>query len=124
MAECARDRGDDMFWATHRAIFAAYFGHGRDIGSREVLLDVARSCGLDTGLVTGAWDERIYDDRLRGFAELARQLGITTTPAALICNELLIGTRPYGVLREAVERCLVTPATLDGESRAAGGTDG
>jgi len=116
MAEYARDRGDEVFWRVHRAIFAAYLGAGRDIGRREVLLGVARAEGLDAEAVTRAWDDGAYDGRLHEFHHLALHLGIKSTPSALICNELLIGTRPYRVLREAVEHCLITPATLEGEA--------
>jgi predicted DsbA family dithiol-disulfide isomerase len=127
MGEYARDRGDDVFWRVHQAIFAAYFGSGRDIGRREVLLEVARAEGLDPEAVVRAWDEGTYDARLHEFHHLALQLGIATTPSALICNELLIGTRPYGILREAVTRCLVTPASLaeeDAPHEGAGARDG
>jgi hypothetical protein len=39
-------------------------------------------------------------------------LGIDSTPAALICNELLIGSRPYAVFKDALDRCLITPENV------------
>lgn len=119
MGEYARDSGDGVFRRVHGAIFAAYFGEGRDIGRRDVLLDAAVAQGLDRSAVERAWDEGAYEARLHEFYHLTIHLGIVTTPAALICNELLIGSRPYGVLLEAVERCLVTPETI-GEAGAEG----
>ena len=47
MGELARDAGPDVHDAVHDAIFAAYFAHGRDIGDRDILLDVAAAEGLD-----------------------------------------------------------------------------
>lgn len=115
MAELARDAGEELHWRVHIAIFDAYYSQGRDIGDREVLLDVGRASGLDAAEIERAWDEGVYDDRLHEYDHLALHLGIDTTPAALICNELLIGSRPYGVLRDAVMRCLITPQTLEDE---------
>ncbi len=42
-------------------------------------------------------------------------LGIDSTPAALICNELLIGSRPYQVLKDSIDRCLVTAENIEEE---------
>jgi predicted DsbA family dithiol-disulfide isomerase len=110
MAERARDEG--LRDAVHDAIFHAYFGEGRDIGDRTVLLDVAERAGMDVGELRRAWDDGRYEERLRSFAQLGESLGITSTPSALICDELVIGSRPYAVLREAVDRCLVTEESL------------
>ena len=113
LGEFARDLGEETHRAVHAAIFGAYYGEGRDIGRREVLLDVATEQGLDAAEAGAALDDGRYDERLHEFVHLALHLGIDTTPSALICNELLIGSRPYGVLREAVQRCLITPQNIE-----------
>lgn len=106
MAESARDEG--VYPRVHTAIFAAYFGDGEDIGDETVLLRVARENGLDPRKVVEAWASGKHEERLHAFRHLGEDLGVTATPAALICNELMIGSRPYGVIRDAVGRCLVT----------------
>ncbi len=105
VAEVARDEGDALHQTVHRAIFDAYFGKGLDIGDGEVLLEIARQSGLDTEAVATALREDAYADRLHRFRHVALHLGIDGTPAALICNELLIGSRPKEVVRQALERC-------------------
>lgn len=80
----------------HGAIFEAYFGQGRDIGSDGTLLEIG---------VEAAWAQDAFDDRVHQFRHLALSLGLDGTPAALICNELLIGSRPAGVLRAALKKC-------------------
>lgn len=111
VAEVGRDAG--VHERVHRAIFGAYFGEGRDIGDETVLLDVSAQSGLEPEKVVEAWADGRYEERLHGYYHLALELGIDQTPAALICNELIIGSRPYGVLRDAVDRCLVTRENVE-----------
>jgi predicted DsbA family dithiol-disulfide isomerase len=108
LGEYARDAGEAVHESVHEAIFEAYNASVRDIGDAEVLIDIARRFGLDDDDVGHALREGRYDDRLHRYACLTASMGITGTPAALICNELFIGTRPYRVLEESLERCLVT----------------
>ena len=108
VGEVARDAGPDMHEAVHSAIFSAYFADGRDIGDRDILLDVASATGLNTAAVREAWESGTYEERLEGFHGVARMLEVSQIPAALVCNELVIGMRPYEVLQQALDRCLVT----------------
>lgn len=123
LGEFARDLGPEAHEAVHEALFSAYSGRGLDIGSTEVVLDVARDLALDADEVAVALAEGRFDERLHQFYHLGLQIGITGTPAALICNQLLIGTRPYEVLQAALDGCLLTEADLvehdDGEPAAA-----
>ncbi len=116
LSEIGRDGGEELHAELHAAIFSAYFEHALDIGSREVLLDIGKRHGLREREVKRAWDDGEYDARLSRFRKFALDLGVDSTPAALICNELLIGVRPYRVLEEAVQRCLTRPGS-PGEDR-------
>ncbi len=118
MAEVARDAGAQVHERAHRATFGAYFGRGRDIGHREVLLDIAEAAGLDVEPVVEAWLADTYADRLEGFAHVAGALGIGEIPAVLVCNHLVIGVRPYKVFEELLQDCLASPEAA--EASAAG----
>lgn len=113
LGEYARDVGPEAHEAVHEAIFEAYSGHGRDIGKASVILDIAETHALDRDDVEAALLEGRYDERIHQFLHLALAFGVTATPSALICNELFIGSRPYRVLEESLERCLVTPETIE-----------
>ncbi|TLM98177.1 MAG: DsbA family protein [Actinobacteria bacterium] len=122
LGEYAREHDPARHERVHEAIFSAYNGHGEDIGDADVLARIAVEQGFDEGDVRRAFDEDAYGDRLHHFFHVALSMGITGTPAALVCNELFIGTRPYQVLVESLQRCLVTeddlaeegsPATID-----------
>ncbi len=108
LGEYGRDIGPEAHEAIHEAVFSAYSGRGEDIGSEEVLLGIAADKALDTADVAAAFAEGRYDERLHQFYHLALGMGVSATPSALICNELLIGSRPYQVLADSLERCLVT----------------
>lgn len=120
VGEIARDEGPDMHWRVHKAIFSAHYGEGRDIGSKEVLLDLADESGLDTAKVAEAWLGDTYEERLHAYRHLALHIGIDATPAALVCNELIIGSRPYKVLQGAIDRCLLTPGIAAHEAGEGG----
>lgn len=105
LAELARDRGTAVHRTVHRAIFEAYFAQGRDIGSDETLVAIGEEEGIAAEELREAWEQGLYDERVHDFRHLALHLGLDGTPAALVCNELLIGSRPAGVLREALQRC-------------------
>ncbi len=113
LGELARDRGHEAHMAMHRAIFGAHFGDGADIGSRKVLRSIAAQLGYAAQELDRIWDEGTYDERLHQFRHVAMHLGIASTPAALICNELLIGSRPYKNIQDALDRCLVTPDNVE-----------
>ncbi len=117
MAEVARDAGLETHERVHQAILAAYFADGRDIGHKEVLLDIAEETGLSTEDVVEAWLEDTYAARLHGFVHVAGALGIGEIPAVLICNELVVGVRPYRVMEDLLSECLVTGSA---EASAAG----
>jgi len=113
LGEYARDAGEEQHRLAHQTIFDARYARGLDIGSREVLLGIAEALGFGADDVSKAWEDRRFDKRLDQFRHLAGYLGVAATPAALVCNELLIGSRPYQVLSDALERCTITPASAE-----------
>jgi predicted DsbA family dithiol-disulfide isomerase len=113
LAEYARDLGPEAHEAVHEAISEAYNAHAENIGKRDVLLRIAEDHALDPYDVAQAWGEGRYEERIHQFFHLALALGISATPSALICNELFIGSRPYAVLEESLERCLITPEKIE-----------
>lgn len=111
--EFARELGPEAHEAVHEALFAAYNADGRDIGSLDVVLEVCESRGIDADELREALEEGRYDHRLHEFLHLSLSFGITATPAAIVCNELLIGSRPYQVLEAALRECLITAEDME-----------
>jgi predicted DsbA family dithiol-disulfide isomerase len=106
LAELARDAGPAYYESMHGAIFTAYLAEGRDISDRAVLTQIGVEEGLDPAQIAEVWDERLYDARLDALRAYAIQIGVAATPSAIVCDQLLIGSRPYGVLEQALSVCL------------------
>lgn len=81
-AEFARDHG--AYDEVHHALFKAYFTDGRNIGDREVLLDVLGGFGLDLEELVAALDEGRYTDRVKQGSAQAKQAGVTAIPSFVV----------------------------------------
>lgn len=103
-AEFAKDLGRDAFLSTHRALFRAYFVDGRNLGRREVLLEVCEEAGLDRQGLEGALEDDRYADELRKAEEEADRYEIEGTPTLLFGRHKVVGAAPEDVMREALER--------------------
>ncbi|MGR3661224.1 MAG: DsbA family oxidoreductase [Paracoccaceae bacterium] len=77
------------------ALFLAYFNEGRDIGSLEVLIEIALSIGMDAEMVRRLFeaDADVRDTQTRDTN--ARERGITGVPTFIIANQhVLAGAQP------------------------------
>lgn len=76
-------------------LFKAYFVEGRDIGSHEVLADIADTAEMDAALVTRllASDADTADIRARDTH--SREMGITAVPTFVVANQHAVpGAQP------------------------------
>ncbi len=86
------------------ALFKAYFDEGRDIGDREVLLDIAAATGLDravTGRLIGS-DADIDDIKARD--RNARERGVSGVPTFVVANQhVVVGAQPPELWDRVIE---------------------
>lgn len=116
-AEFAREQG--AFDCYHRALFAAYFRDGQDIGDVAVLADLAGGCGIDPEGLRSALVQGRYTAAVAEKMERAREMGVTGTPAFLLGGRFVItGAQDMAVFRDVLRRLGVPPRT----SRSAGGS--
>lgn len=103
-------RGQGKFDAMHAAIFRAFFEHGRDIGQREILLELGVDCGLEkstlgAALTSGEFTSRVLEDE-----KLSAELGLSGVPAMLLrlddeplaAGRSLSGAQPEALVRAAI----------------------
>lgn len=74
------------FDAFHDAMFRAFFVEGRDIGSREVIEDVASQVGLDPKAVSDAIDTGGYRDRVDRSLQEGLTLGAQGVPSIFLTD--------------------------------------
>jgi predicted DsbA family dithiol-disulfide isomerase len=99
--EYARDHG--RFDEYHEEIFRAYFTEVKDIGRMDVILDVARSAGLDTEGLTAALQEGSYRAKLQNAQQESQRQDITGVPAFIIEDQYkIVGAQPLEVFRDTL----------------------
>ncbi len=114
----AGDVGADAFDRLHRALFRAFFVEGRNIGLREVVLEVAESAGVDRDGLERALEDERYAEELRRVRAEADRYDIDGTPAVLFGRFKVVGAAPMEVLREAAGR-----ASEEGDPASGGGPE-
>lgn len=111
-AEGAREQG--CFDEMHHAIFRAFFEEGRDIGQKEVLLELGESCGMERKILERALTTAQYREKVLQDEELASRLGLSGVPAILLRKEgeplaaarYLSGAQPKAIVRYAIAELL------------------
>lgn len=111
LTEWARSLGDHSHHRLHEAIFDAYWRDGRDITGWDVLLDVARSVGLDAEAGLIAVESGEHAKAVDDSTEWARSAGITEVPGIVLDGRLLVsGVVPRDDLDDAVRAVRERPA--------------
>ncbi len=77
------------------ALFKAYFTDARDIGSAEVLADIADSIEMDAAVVTRLLASDVDADDIRKRDAHSRQMGISSVPTFIVANQHAVpGAQP------------------------------
>ena len=82
--------GLDLQSRLKEALLSAYFEHGRSMGDREVLADVASSVGLDPTRVAEVLDGSAYADRVQADLDQALDFGIQGVPFFVFDRKLAV----------------------------------
>ena len=100
-------------------LFKAYFVEGRDIGDRDVLIDIAGECGLDARLVEKLLAEGADADLVREEIAQAQAIGVSGVPFFIFAGRLGVpGAQDPSVLRAR------DGASAPGDERAHRRSDG
>ncbi|WP_109125329.1 DsbA family oxidoreductase [Dyella sp. C11] len=88
-----------------QALLAAYFTDGRDVSSRDVLVDVAASVGLDATEARHVLDEDRYAQDVRAQEQFYQSQGIRAVPSVIVNERYLIqGGQPPEVFEETLRK--------------------
>jgi predicted DsbA family dithiol-disulfide isomerase len=96
---------DDQREAMIDALYAAYFEHGRDIGDRETLIDIAAAQGLNAGAIRQQLDSGAMKQDVIADADQAAALGVTGVPFFVLNNTLAFsGAQPPEFILRAMRQ--------------------
>jgi predicted DsbA family dithiol-disulfide isomerase len=101
LSEAAKQCGADIFYDLHEKLFHAYFVDGKNIGDRTILTEVAKSCGINEGLIESAWTDEKYQQRLLANHDSARQHNIQSVPSFVFGGRILTGVVAESTFRDA-----------------------
>ena len=99
-AEWTRRHEPSSFRALEKALFAAHFVLGEDLGDRRIVEGHAADAGVAVARLRAALDDgsaRVLVDQSEA---LAARMGVSGTPAWLVSGRLILGLQP----REQFER--------------------
>lgn len=101
LTELARERG--LHAATHDRLMDAYWAEARDIGSPDVLRELAGELGLPADEVEEVLAGDRFQDVVHDSTRRAVSIGANAVPAFLLDRRLLVlGAQPEAVFEQAL----------------------
>ena len=89
----------------HRAVFAAYWERGENIGAAEVLCRLAAGCGLDADGLGAALAEGRYRRRVEEQMAWGRAAGLGGVPTVIFNEKFaIVGAQDYEVFADVARR--------------------
>jgi len=110
LAETSKQLGHEIFYRLHEKLFTAFFVDRTNIGNRDNLREIAKSCGIDDETINAAWSEPRYQQRLLENFSHARRYKIKSVPSFIFGERVLSGVVAEAVMREAAAALVKTGA--------------
>ncbi|MFW9772024.1 MAG: DsbA family protein [Promethearchaeota archaeon] len=104
ISEFARKEG--RFEEFHKLVLDAYWLEGKDIGDKNLLLDLAKSVGLNKKEIENYLDTDEPFKAVQQSLKEIRKYGINGVPAFIVEDRLIFGAQPYKVFKEVFNNIL------------------
>jgi protein-disulfide isomerase len=98
-SECAADQ--DAFWEYHDHLV-----NNQGDYSKDNLKAFADELGLDTDTFNQCLDSGKYTSLVQSQTEIARQMGVQSTPSFIINGKALIGAQPFEAFQQVIDSLL------------------
>ena len=95
--------------AIHDALFRAYFVDTENIGSVDVLLEVAGKAGLDVEAARKVLEERSFSDAIDEDWQRSMAGGVTGVPTFVAGGHGVVGAQPYESLETLIQKAQTEP---------------
>jgi len=102
LAKWAESRGKG--YEIHDPLFRAYFVDVKNIGQREVLVELAGKAGLPNDEAEEALISRSFKEAVDADWRRCAEFSVTAVPTFLINRYALVGAHPYEELEKLVQR--------------------
>lgn len=99
----ARKHAPEQAKALAKAIFAAYWLEGRDIGSLDLVLDLAGHHGIDRSALAEGHASGEASDLLRGAVDRSLEKGVFGSPFFIVEGEPFFGVEKLELMEEWIE---------------------
>lgn len=106
LSEAAKQCGSEIFYKLHEKLFSAYFVDSLNIGDRNILRNIAQSCGIDERTIESAWENTGLQQRLLDNFQSARKHEIQSVPSFIFGERVLTGVVSETTFREAAAQLL------------------
>jgi predicted DsbA family dithiol-disulfide isomerase len=91
-------------WAIHDKLYRAYFVDARNIGDPDILVEIAKSVGLDGAEARKVIEERRFKDAVDADWQKSASYGVTGVPTFVAARYGVVGAQPYETLVQLVEK--------------------
>ena len=81
-------------------LYRAYFEDAKNIGSVEVLMEIAHNARIPAEAAREVLTDRTFKDAVDADWEKARRYGITGVPTFVAADQKLSGAQPYDILEK------------------------
>lgn len=101
-SECAGDQG--KFWEFHDLLFQRQNGENKGAFSVENIKKFAQELSLDTAAFDECLDSGKYTEIVTKQGQIARQLGVQSTPSFLLNGTPMVGAQPFEAFQQIIEQ--------------------
>ncbi|MBE9568334.1 MAG: DsbA family protein [Proteobacteria bacterium] len=108
LSEACKQEGREIFYDVHEKLFTAYFVEGRNIGNRDVLIDIAKTCKVSEETIESAWSDEKHQQRLAANFDSARQHDVQSVPSFVFGEKVLTGVVSEEAFRKAAVQSTIT----------------
>ncbi len=106
LSEAAKQCGREIFYDLHEKLFSAYFVDGKNIADKNILKEIAKSCGVDETIIDTSWTDKKYQQRLIENFNSARRHGVQSVPSFVFGERILTGVVDESTFRDAAKKAV------------------
>lgn len=106
LSEFCKSSGKATFYRLHEKLFTAFFVDNKNIGDRDVLTEIAKSCDIDEETIAAAWSDQQAQQNILNNFNLVHKYEIQSVPSFIFGDRVLTGVVEEKIMRSAAQELL------------------